>query len=337
MRIILALPLVLLTASTSVTSTERSVPVTQQGAVPITEWKVPWERTRPRDPFMDGKGRVWFVGQEGNYVAVLDPASGKFQRHEIQAGTNPHNLIVDAAGNVWYSGNRNGRIGRIDATSGKITIYMMPDPSARDPHTLVFDHEGDIWFTVQGGNFVGHLATKTGKIRLAKSPTAGSRPYGIVINSKDEPWFVEFGTNKVATIDRTTMRITEHTLPDAGTHPRRIAVTSDDVVWYTDYTRGMLGRFDPKTAKTAEWTMPAGKPSLPYALGVDDRDRLWVAETGIQPNRLAVFDSKTSSWASVTPIAESGGGTVRHMSFNRPTRTMWFGTDANTIARVRVP
>jgi len=329
--------LVLAVYAVAITASSPATRSLQPSTVDITEWTVPWAKTRPRDPFLDGRGHVWFVGQEGNYVAWLDPASGKFKRYEIEAGTNPHNLIVDAAGDVWYSGNRNGRIGRIDGATEKITIYPMPDAAAQDPHTMVFDHDGDIWFTVQGGNFVGHLATKTGKIRLARVATANARPYGIVINSKNEPWFVEFGSNKVATIDRATMRITEHPLPNAGTHPRRIALTSDDVVWYTDYTRGMLGRFDPRTGATREWLTPAGRASLPYALGVDDRDRLWVAETGVQPNRIAGFDSKTSSWFSVTPISKSGGGTVRHMSFNRPTRTMWFGTDANTIARMKVP
>lgn len=309
----------------------------QQLAVSITEWTVPWEKTRPRDPFMAPGGRVWFVGQEGNYVANLDPVSGKFARVEIESGTNPHNLIVDRAGNVWYSGNRNGRIGRIDAATGKITTYMMPDPTARDPHTMVFDRAGNIWFTAQVSNFVGHLDTKSGKIQLQKVAGANARPYGIMMNSKDEPWFVEFGTNKVAKIDKATMKVTEYTLPNAGTHPRRIAITSDDIIWYTDYTRGMLGRFDPKTSKASEFPMPAGKGSLPYALGVDDRDRLWVAETGVQPNTIAVFDPKRSAWVSVTPISQSGGGTVRHMSFDRASRTMWFGTDANTIGRIKVP
>ena len=323
-RLVFALPLLLLAAA-------------QQATISVTEWKVPWEKSRPRDPFMAGNGRVWFVGQEGNYVANLDPASGKFSRVEIEDGTNPHNLIVDGAGNVWYSGNRNGRIGRIDAATGKITTYMMPDASARDPHTLVMDKSGNIWFTVQFQNFVGHLDTKTGKVRLQKSPTDKSRPYGIMMSSKDEPWFVEFGTNKVARIDKATMHITEYTLPDAGTRPRRIAITSDDIIWYTDYTRGMLGRFDPKSSKTTEWAMPAGKASLPYAIGVDDRDRLYVSETGPQPNRIAVFDPKSSAWVSVTPVMPSGGLSVRHMSFNKATRTMWFGTDADTIARMKAP
>ena len=46
----------------------------------VTEWNVPWVGTRPRDPSLDAQGRVWFVGQEGNYVARLDPKSGAFTK-----------------------------------------------------------------------------------------------------------------------------------------------------------------------------------------------------------------------------------------------------------------
>src|SRR5215212_7373791 len=120
----------------------------------ITEWKVPWDNTRPRDPYVDSRGRAWFVGQEGNYIAYLEPATGRFKRYEIERGTNPHNLIVDASGRVWFSGNRNGRIGWLDSETGKSTIFPMPDAGAGDPHTMTFDRSGDIWFTVQGGNFV---------------------------------------------------------------------------------------------------------------------------------------------------------------------------------------
>ena len=72
--------------------------------IEITEWVVPWEDTRPRDPYVDGQGRVWFVGQRGNYLAYLDPATGDFRRYELEPGTGPHNLIVDEDGFVWYAG-----------------------------------------------------------------------------------------------------------------------------------------------------------------------------------------------------------------------------------------
>lgn len=305
--------------------------------VQINEWTVPWEKTRPRDPYVDGQGRVWFVGQEGNYIANLDPVSGKFARFEIEPGTHPHNLIVDKAGKVWFAGNRNARIGALDGATGKSTIYPMPDGSPRDPHTMIFDSKSNIWFTAQNGNAVGYLDTKSGKVRIANVATKNARPYGIVMDKKDRPWFVQLGTNKVATIDPVSLEIRDYSLQNERTRARRLEVTPDGAIWYGDYTRGMLGRFDPASGATREWAMPSGATSLPYAMALDDRNRVWLVETGVQPNRLVAFDIKTESWTSVTPIAESGARTVRHMVFHAPTRTLWFGTDANTIARAKVP
>ncbi len=132
------------------------------------EWKVPWENTRPRDPYV-AKGRVWFVGQTGHYIAVLDTTTGQFQRYDLDPGTGPHNLLVDDAGIVWYSGNLARHIGRLDPATGTVTKFPMPDSAARDPHTLLFDRDyarnGVIWFSVQGGNFVGKFETKTGTVR----------------------------------------------------------------------------------------------------------------------------------------------------------------------------
>jgi virginiamycin B lyase len=306
-----------------------------QGAgpvVPIQEWTVPWRETRPRDPAVAPDGRVWFVGQVGNYVARLDPATAKFEKFEVDAGTHPHNVIVDPAGNGWYAGNQKGMIGRIDGKTGAVTRYPMPDPAAGDPHTLVFDAAGDVWFTVQNGNFVGHLATRTGQVQLIKVATPNARPYGITIDREGRPWLDLFGTNKLASIDPKTMVLTEHPLPDQKGRPRRIATTTDGAIWYDDYVRGYLGRLDPKTGAVKEWPMPGGPSSFPYAMTVDDQDRLWIVETGANPNRLVGFDPKGEKYFSMTPIP-SGGGVVRYMVFDRKARHLWFGTDLNTIGR----
>ena len=304
--------------------------------VEITEWPVPWENTRPRDPYVDNQNRVWFVGQIGNYLAYLDPKTGKFKRYELDEGTGPHNLIVDKDGYVWYAGNRASHIGRLDPRTGEITKYPMPDPVARDPHTLVFNQSGDIWFTVQGGGFVGKLTTATGEVQLVKIPTPGARPYGIVLDSRDRPWFCEFGTDKIGMIDPDTMELREIPMPRQEARPRRLMVTSDDKIFYVDYAGGFLGRFNPQTGETQEWEMPEGPGSRPYGMAIDDRDRLWFVETGLDPNRFVGFDPATREFFSSTEI-KSGGGTVRHMFFHEPTREIWFGTDTNNIGRARVP
>ncbi|MGE0441792.1 MAG: lyase [Gemmatimonadales bacterium] len=301
-------------------------------AGPVTEWSVPWATSRPRDPAVAPDGRIWFVGQVGNYVARLDPASGTFERFEVDEGTNPHNVIVDPAGNAWYSGNANGMIGRIDAKTGAIRRFPMPEAGARDPHTLVFDQNGDLWFTVQNGNFVGKLTVASGAVTLIPMPTPRSRPYGIVIDATGRPWFDLFGTNKIGTIDPERLEVREYQLPDARSRPRRIALTADGAVWYGDYTLGLLGRLDPKSGAVKTWALPSGRTSLPYAMTVDDAGRLWLAETGVRPNRLVGFDPKAERFLDPVSIP-SGGGTIRHMVFDPKTQLIWFGTDLNTIGR----
>jgi virginiamycin B lyase len=302
----------------------------------IREWNVPWEDTRPRDPYVDANGRVWFVGQTGHYIAYLEPQSGQFKRYELEPGTGPHNQIVDKTGAVWFTGNRVGYIGRLNPQDGKIEKYPMPDSSIRDPHTAIFDRKGDLWFTAQGGNVIGRLTVATGKVQLLTVPTPRARPYGIVIDSKDRPWIVLFGTNKLATVDPATMTLKEIPLPRAETRPRRIAITSDDRIWYGDYAAGKLGRYDPATGQVDEWQLPGGPTSRPYAMASDDGDRVWVAQTGNQPNSLAVFDSRAGKFTSEIAVP-SGGGTVRHMVFDPRSRAIWFGSDNNTIGRAVVP
>jgi virginiamycin B lyase len=305
---------------------------------PLSEaksWNTPWEKTRPRDPYADRQGRVWFVGQAGNYVGQLDPVTGAFKRYEIDAGTNPHNLVVDGTGMVWFTGNRNGRIVRLDPATGKLTTFLMPDPSVRDPHTMIFDAKGDAWFTAQGAGVVGRLTPADGKIRLWRMES-GSRPYGIWIDSHDRPWFDLFGTNKIGTIDPKSGEFRAYPLPNDRTRPRRIAITRDDAVWYGDYTRGYLGRLDPATGAVQEYALPAGPASLPYAMTVDDRGRIWLAETGIQPNRLVAFDPARKAFVETIPIPADGPNSIRHMTFDRATRQIWFGGDANMIGRVKV-
>jgi virginiamycin B lyase len=331
-------PLLLLAAALpAVTHTATAQKDGAAGAVSIKEWEVPWgAQTRPRDPAVAPDGKIWFVGQVGNYIGRLDPASGEFKRFEVDSGTNPHNIIVDPKGRPWYSGNRNAMIGRLDPATGALTRYPMPDPAAADPHTQVFDRQGNLWFTVQGGNYVGRLNTESGKIDLVKMTTDRSRPYGITLDPAGRPYFDLFGTNKIGTLDPRTLELKEYPLPDPKARPRRIARTSDGAIWYGDYTRGYTGRLDPKTGVVKEWRNPGEAASLPYAMTVDDADRIWFVETGVQPNRLVGFDPKTEKFFSVTPIP-SGGGTIRYMIFDPKTRQIWFGTDANTIGRVPVP
>jgi virginiamycin B lyase len=312
-----------------------SAPPAASDTLTIREWQVPWENTRPRDPYMDARGRVWFVGQRADYVAYLQPSNGQFRRFALPEGAGPHNVIVDTDGSVWYAGNRMAHIGKLHPETGEITRYPMPDTLARDPHTLIFDKVGNIWFTLQGSNRVGRLNKSTGKVDLVAMTQQGSRPYGIVVDAQNRPWFNLLGNNRIGTIDPATMQLREYELPNAEARTRRIAVTSDGRVWAVDWTRGSLWMLNPASGQMREWRSPGGSGSRPYAMTVDDQDRLWWVETGSDPNRFVGFDPRTEQFFGTTAVP-SGGGTVRHMIFHAPEREIWFGTDSNTIGRAKL-
>lgn len=307
----------------------------------LQEWTVPYAASRPRDPYVAPDGKVWFVGQRSDYVASFNPATGEFRRFDLEPGAGPHNLVVADDGTVWYAGNRASHIGRLDPETGEITKHMMPDERARDPHTLELAADGSLWFTVQGGNMIGHFDPAVGHTRLVEAPevpggrSTSSRPYGIKLDSRGHPWVVLFNTNKIARVDPATMELDVHELPE-NARPRRLVIDSHDRVWYVDYAQGKLGSLEPATGAVREWDAPAGPDSRPYGVAIDEWDRIWFVETGVAPNRLVGFDPATESFLSVAPI-ESGAGAVRHMYYDAETRTIWFGTDANTLGRALVP
>jgi virginiamycin B lyase len=315
-------------------------------AIPTQAFEVPWGRDgRPRDAAVSPTdGSIFFVGQAGeepvgNYVARLDPKTGAFKKFQLEKGANPHTCLVDSKGNVWYTGNRNGTIGRINPATGDIRVFKITDSTVRDPHTMVFDRDGNIWFTAQQTNAIGFFNLKDETFKIVKPPVpAGARstnPYGIVLDSKGHPWFNLFNTNMIGTIDPKTFELKTYPLASDSTRNRRIAITSDDQIYYTDYRRGRLGHLDPKTGKVQDWALPGGPGSLPYGMIIDDQNRVWVNESGLQPNKLVGFDPKSGKFFhnSVIPGERN---TVRHMFFDKKTKQIWWAMDSGQVLKLDV-
>lgn len=304
-------------------------------SVEIREWQVPWEKSRPRDPSVADDGRVWFVGQAADYVAVFDPEDEGFERFDLTEGAGPHTVVVTDDQEIWYAGNRDAHLGRVDPANGEIDRVDTPEDGAQDPHTLVEDSHGRIWFTAQRGNHIGRYDRASGKIELAAVPTERARPYGIVVDDTDNAWVALLGTNKLARVDAQSLELTEIELPRAEARPRRIAWTAAGV-WYGDYSEGYLGLYPPESGEIREWRAPGGENSGPYALTADDQGRIWFVETWQDPNRFVGFDPESEAFFATADVP-SGGGTVRHMEFDPQTGSIWFGTDTNYLGRAKLP
>lgn len=281
--------------------------------VRIQEYEVPTPKSRPHDPALAPDGSLWYTGQGANKLGRLDPKNGEFKEYPLKTpNSGPHGLVADKEGNIWFTAISGGYVGKLDPKTDEIAEYRPADGRKIDPHTPVFDHDGILWFTNEETNYVGRLDPKTGKMTLAKLPTPHAVPYGIVILQNNMPFFCEFGTNKLASVDPSTMKIREYSLPAAGARPRRIALAPDGTVYYTDFARGYLGHFDPYGGSLLkEWSSPGGSQSEPYGIAITNDGEVWYSESGMRPNTLIRFDSKSESFAT-EPIP-SGGGVVRNM------------------------
>ena len=302
--------------------------IAQSGTFDLKEWPVQWGG-RTRDPHVGPDGKIWFVGQEGNYIANLDAKSGEQKRFEIEAGTNPHTLIVDGKGIVWYAGNRNGRIGRLDPATGAIKTVMTGE--AKDPHTMIFDGKGHIWFTSQGSNRIGRFDIATEKVDLITPFETPSNPYGIVMDKDGTIWVALLRAGMIARVDPNTMAVTRFKEGADTSRSRRLAVLNDGTIFFGDEARGMLGRLNPKTGEVKEWPMPSGPKAGPYAVTKDGQDRVWVSETGAA-KRLVGFDPKAEKFFANVEVS----GTIRHMHWDEKTNSLWFGTDANQVGRLQM-
>ena len=229
------------------------------------QWQVPTLGQRSRDPVEGPDGRIWWVGQWGNLVGVLDPETGAMREYPLPDGTYPHSVTLDSAGIPWLLGNKNGTLQRLDPESGEITVFPMPDPAAKDPHTGEFDQKGRLIFTLQQSNRVGRFDPATGAIDLIELDRPKSRPYGIKFDAAGQAWVACNGGPCLYRIDPNTLSQTRIDLPNQESHVRRLDVADDGSVWYVNSGAGRLGQYTPATGRFREWPSPSGPKSHPTA------------------------------------------------------------------------
>jgi virginiamycin B lyase len=166
-------------------------------------------------------------------------------------------------------------------------------------------------------------------------PWENSRPRDPDLDRSGVVWFVGQTGDYVASFDPKNEQFKKIDL-DKGSGPHNLIVGEDHSIWYSGNRAADIGRLDPKTRQVKEWLPPTGEKARPYAMAIDDRGRIWFADSGAQPNRLMAFDPKSEQFVVDTELTNARGA-VRHMVFHKPGRALWFGTDTNYLVRVKVP
>jgi virginiamycin B lyase len=150
-------------------------------------------------PAFDGKGILWFTGQNGVYGRV-DPKSGKVEAWKSPRGAGPYGITATPAGDVWFASLAGDYIGKIDTASGLVTVV---DPPKKDsgPRRVWSDSKGNIWSSFWQTGEVARYDPAAKAWKTWALPKSGSGTYSVFVDNKDKVWLTDFIANAIVSFD----------------------------------------------------------------------------------------------------------------------------------------
>ncbi|MEP6739228.1 MAG: lyase [Caldimonas sp.] len=223
-------------------------------------------------------GGVWFTAQRSGHLGWFDPRSGKSELVALGSGSAPHGVIQGPDKAAWITDGGLGAIVRVGWPDRAVRAFRLPPGTPfANLNTATFDADGDLWFTGQSG-FVGKLATKTGTVTVKSAPR-GPGSYGICTTPRGDVWWCSLASSYIARIDRRSGESTVFEPPTRNQGARRVWSDSHGRLWISEWLSGNLSMYDPVAKAWRAWRLPGDNPR-PYAVYVDDRDRVWVSDFG---------------------------------------------------------
>ena len=274
----------------------------------LQSWKLATQRpTGIHDVAPASDGGVWFTAQASGHLGWFEPSSGRTELVALGTGSAPHGVIQGPDHAAWVTDGGQNAIARVSWPQRAVTLFRLPEGTPyANLNTCAFDGDGDLWFTGQSG-FVGRVETKTGTVTVKESPR-GTGPYGICTTPAGEVWWCSLAGSFIARIDRKTgdSQVVEPPTPRQGA--RRVWSDSQGRIWVSEWLSGNVSMHDPAKSTWRTWKVP-GDNAKPYAVYVDERDKVWLSDFG--SNAIFSFDASSEKFTRIALTNE--GAAVRQI------------------------
>lgn len=98
----------------------------------VQQWPLPKDRAGANlnTAAFDGKGRIWFTGQEGIY-GRLDPATGDMQVWDAPRGRGPYGITATPGGDIWFVSLAGSYLAKPDLEIGVVLPIDPPKKGLR--------------------------------------------------------------------------------------------------------------------------------------------------------------------------------------------------------------
>ena len=150
----------------------------------------------------DGRGRVWFTGQNGIY-GVLDPATDDLRVWQAPRGRGPYGITATPSGDIYYASLAGDHIARVDLDTGEATVIEPPTPD-QGARRVWSDSRGRIWVSEWNSGQVSLYDPSDESWRAWMLPGDEPQTYSVWVDEHDKVWLTDFGANAIVRFDPDT-------------------------------------------------------------------------------------------------------------------------------------
>jgi virginiamycin B lyase len=148
----------------------------------VKVWPLPAERmpyTNLNTAAFDGRGRIWFTGQNGIY-GRLDPKTGDMKVWDAPKGRGPYGITGTPKGDIWFVSLAGSYLANVDLETGAATVYE-PPTTAQGARRVWSDSKGRLWISEwnSGNVSVYDPAARAGSNGSCRAP---ARTYAVWVD-----------------------------------------------------------------------------------------------------------------------------------------------------------
>lgn len=168
----------------------------------VKVWPLPPERmpyTNLNTAAFDGRGRIWFTGQNGIY-GRLDPKTGDMKVWDAPKGRGPYGITATPNGDIWFVSLAGSYLANVNLDSGAATVFQPPtkDQGAR---RVWSDSKGRLWISEWNSGNVSVYDPAARSWNQWKLPGENPRAYAVWVDPDDKVWLADWTANAVVRFD----------------------------------------------------------------------------------------------------------------------------------------
>jgi virginiamycin B lyase len=168
----------------------------------VKVWPLPPERmpySNLNTAAFDGKGRIWFTGQNGIY-GRLDPKSADMKVWDAPNGRGPYGMTSTPSGDIWFVSLAGNYLANVDLESGTATVYE-PPTKEQGARRVWSDSKGRLWVSEWNSGNVSVYDPSAKRWQQWKLPGERPRTYAVWVDPEDKVWLTDWASNAVVCFD----------------------------------------------------------------------------------------------------------------------------------------